>query len=121
MSAESRTPIYRREGDDTLIAIRLREARSHPRLRLVAHLPAQEAAKEEARTLTDSMHTYFAYRERELRADIARGLRVGFVSLGWVAMWRPMEALLYDWWPLVSRRRVPRRQAFIPVEVWVTA
>ena len=25
---------------------------------------------------------------------------------GWVAMWRPLEICLYDWWPLVRRRRV---------------
>ncbi len=24
---------------------------------------------------------------------------------GWVAMWRPLEIFLYDWWPLVRRRR----------------
>jgi len=25
---------------------------------------------------------------------------------GWVAMWRPMEIFLYDWWPLTRRQRV---------------
>ena len=25
---------------------------------------------------------------------------------GWVAMWRPMEVYLYDWWPLRRRGRV---------------
>jgi len=32
-----------------------------------------------------------------------RGVRVlgeGIVIGGWVAMWRPIEILLYDWWPL---------------------
>jgi len=24
----------------------------------------------------------------------------GLLILGWVAMWRPMETLLYDWWPV---------------------
>jgi hypothetical protein len=32
-------------------------------------------------------------------------LREGLVITGWVAMWRPLEALLYDWWPLVRQRR----------------
>lgn len=27
---------------------------------------------------------------------------------GWVAMWRPLEIFLYDWWPLVRRRRIYR-------------
>jgi hypothetical protein len=32
-------------------------------------------------------------------------LREGFVIIGWVAMWRPVEVLLYDWWPLIDERR----------------
>lgn len=32
-------------------------------------------------------------------------LREGLVITGWVAMWRPLEVLLYDWWPLVDERR----------------
>lgn len=27
---------------------------------------------------------------------------------GWVAMWRPMQIFLYDWWPLVRRGRIYR-------------
>jgi hypothetical protein len=30
----------------------------------------------------------------------------GLVISGWVAMWRPLELLLYDWWPHVEQRRV---------------
>ena len=25
---------------------------------------------------------------------------------GWVAMWRPMQIFLYEWWPIVRRRRI---------------
>jgi hypothetical protein len=25
---------------------------------------------------------------------------------GWVAMWRPMQTFLYDWWPLMRRSRI---------------
>ncbi|MCC6217487.1 MAG: hypothetical protein IT376_21700 [Polyangiaceae bacterium] len=32
-------------------------------------------------------------------------LREGLVIFGWVAMWRPLELILYDWWPLVAQRR----------------
>ena len=32
-------------------------------------------------------------------------LREGLVITGWVAMWRPLEVLLYDWWPLIEERR----------------
>lgn len=41
----------------------------------------------------------------------------GLLILGWVAMWRPIEVLLYEWWPLARRRAVLRRLAVIPVEV----
>jgi hypothetical protein len=27
-------------------------------------------------------------------------LREGLMIVGWVAMWRPLEIFLYDWWPL---------------------
>ena len=36
-------------------------------------------------------------------------LREGLVITGWVAMWRPLEVLFYDWWPLVRQRRLTRR------------
>jgi hypothetical protein len=185
MTTESSEPIYRREGPDTLIEIRLREVRqlfhtldpapfrekdldeaaerylleacreagTHRPLRLVVYLPPSEAQSEAARTLEDAIHNYFSYRERQLRADILRLLRYGVVSfliglgflmvclgvrrwffvqplavdrtivreglliLGWVAMWRPTEALLYDWWPLAWRRALLRRLASIPVEI----
>jgi hypothetical protein len=32
-------------------------------------------------------------------------LSEGLVITGWVAMWRPAESLLYDWWPLYEQRR----------------
>jgi hypothetical protein len=41
----------------------------------------------------------------------------GLLILGTVAMWRPAEVLLYDWWPLARRRALLRRLAAIPIEV----
>ena len=36
-------------------------------------------------------------------ADVAReSLIIG----GWVAMWRPLEIFLYEWWPLLAQRRL---------------
>ena len=32
--------------------------------------------------------------------------REGFIIIGWVAMWRPVQIFLYDWWPLLRRRRI---------------
>lgn len=36
---------------------------------------------------------------------------------GWVAMWRPLEIFLYDWWPLRHRRRLFDRLAQAEVEI----
>jgi hypothetical protein len=36
---------------------------------------------------------------------------------GWVAMWRPLEIFLYDWWPLVGDIRLFRRMAAMPVRI----
>lgn len=44
-------------------------------------------------------------------------LREGLVITGWVAMWRPLEVLLYDWWPLVQQRLLARRMLAAPVTV----
>lgn len=33
-------------------------------------------------------------------------LRESLTIVGWVAMWRPMQIFLYDWWPLAQRRRL---------------
>ena len=40
-----------------------------------------------------------------------------FLILGWVANWRPLEIFLYDWWPIVRRRRLYRRLAEAKVEL----
>jgi hypothetical protein len=32
---------------------------------------------------------------------VKEGLTIG----GWVAMWRPLEIYLYDWWPVFEERR----------------
>lgn len=32
--------------------------------------------------------------------------REGLVIIGWVAMWRPLEIFLYDWWPLLGEGRM---------------
>jgi hypothetical protein len=44
-------------------------------------------------------------------------LREGRVITGWVAMWRPLKVLLYDWWPLIDERRPVRRILAAPVSI----
>ncbi|WP_421932327.1 hypothetical protein [Phenylobacterium sp.] len=41
----------------------------------------------------------------------------GLIILGWVANWRPVEIFLYDWWPVVRRRRLYRRLSLAQVTV----
>jgi hypothetical protein len=36
---------------------------------------------------------------------------------GWVAMWRPLEIFLYDWWPILGERRLYDRLSRIQVRV----
>jgi hypothetical protein len=47
----------------------------------------------------------------------ARFLRESLTIAGWVAMWRPMQIYLYDWWPLRRRGRLYVKLSHIPVEV----
>ncbi len=44
---------------------------------------------------------------------IKEGLTIG----GWVAMWRPLEICLYDWWPLYEERLRLDRMARIRVRI----
>ena len=36
---------------------------------------------------------------------------------GWVAMWRPLEVFLYDWWPIRAEARLADRLAAMPVRL----
>jgi hypothetical protein len=44
-------------------------------------------------------------------------LRESLTIAGWVAMWRPMEIFLYDWWPIRADLKLYERLAAMPVEV----
>ena len=41
----------------------------------------------------------------------------GMLIIGWVAMWRPLEIFLYDWWPIRRRCRVFAKLSTIPVDI----
>jgi hypothetical protein len=42
-------------------------------------------------------------------------VRESMLIVGWVAMWRPIEIFLYDWWPIVGRRRLFERLSRVRV------
>jgi hypothetical protein len=47
----------------------------------------------------------------------AQLIRESLLIGGWVAMWRPLEIYLYDWWPLRDERRLLERLARARVHV----
>ena len=55
--------------------------------------------------------------ERALPGQLGGLLREGFLIGGWVAMWRPLEIFLYEWWPIRAEIRLDRRLGAIPVQI----
>lgn len=43
--------------------------------------------------------------------------REGLLICGWVAMWRPIQIFLYDWWPVLGEQRLYDRLARMPVQI----
>jgi hypothetical protein len=50
---------------------------------------------------------------RRLGAALRESLLIG----GWVAMWRPLETFLYDWWPIRAEARLFDRLSVMPVRI----
>lgn len=48
---------------------------------------------------------------------IAGLLREGILIGGWVAMWRPLEIFLYDWWPIRRDAKLYDRLGVMPVRI----
>jgi hypothetical protein len=44
-------------------------------------------------------------------------LRESLLIGGWVAMWRPLEIFLYDWWPIRAEARLYDRLSVMPVKI----
>ena len=51
--------------------------------------------------------------ERPVGDIVRESLLIG----GWVAMWRPMEVFLYDWWPIRADARLADRLSAMPVRI----
>ncbi len=43
-------------------------------------------------------------------------IRESLTIAGWVAMWRPMQIYLYDWWPLLRLGKVFQGLSHVPME-----
>ena len=48
-------------------------------------------------------------------------IRESLVIGGWVAMWRPLEVFLYDWWPIRTDARLAGRLSGMPVRISYSA
>ena len=48
---------------------------------------------------------------------LAKIMKEGLTIGGWVAMWRPLQIYLYDWWPLREERDVLERLSRMRVEL----
>jgi hypothetical protein len=122
-----------------------RELHPHADLRLTLYLREPPADPQPERWLVQAIHHHFAERVqlaraelrgllRQGRASLAIGLafllvmellatfaggvlREGLTIVGWVAMWRPVQIYLYDWWPLWQRQRLYARMSRMPVEL----
>jgi hypothetical protein len=44
-------------------------------------------------------------------------LRESLLIGGWVAMWRPLEIFLYEWWPILAEARLFDRLSAMPVRI----
>lgn len=61
--------------------------------------------------ISDGVDSYFH------GSGIAGVLREGLLIVGWVAMWRPLEVFLYDWWPVRAEIRLFERLSEMPVRL----
>lgn len=50
-------------------------------------------------------------------STLAQMTEQGLFILGWVAIWRPLEIFLYDWWPLKKRIGLLAQLAEATVEI----
>lgn len=61
--------------------------------------------------LGDGLASYFG--DSHLAGVLREGLLIG----GWVAMWRPLQVFLYDWWPIRADVRLYDRLSAMPVRI----
>ena len=54
---------------------------------------------------------------RQTHGTLLNLVRESLTIAGWVAMWRPMQIFLYDWWPLQRVGHIYEKLARIPVEL----
>lgn len=152
------SPFYERDLDDNAeryLVSWVQETHRDEPLKLTLHLDEipPEGMDLALKSITESIHHYFAERERLTHLEFRRLLRQGRTSLaigvtflvaclgaaeilatttqgvfpgllresltiaGWVAMWRPLEIYLYEWWPVRRQAQMFHRMSLMPVEL----
>jgi len=54
---------------------------------------------------------------QHVSTKIAEVARESLLIGGWVAMWKPLEIFLYDWWPIRREAKIYDRLATMPVQI----
>ena len=67
--------------------------------------------------LTAALMLAAALIQRAGASSIAVVASEGLLICGWVAMWRPIEIFLFDWWPIFGERRTFDRLSRMPVKI----
>jgi len=141
------SPFYEKDLDENaerFLVSWARELHPHADLRLTLYLKEPPDSPQPEGWLSQAIHHHFAERVRLTRAELKGLLRQGRASLaiglafliamevlasvssgalregltiGWVAMWRPLQIYLYDWWPLWQKQRLFGRMSRMPVEL----
>lgn len=57
---------------------------------------------------------------KALSAPVSDIVHEGFTIVGWVAMWRPLEIFLYEWWPMRDELRRLQRLARMHVRLMLS-
>jgi hypothetical protein len=94
---------YRAEGESRAMTLHFRDAR----LALLIGVCL----------LSVCMLSAWSISQRNPDTPIVRVLQESLVIIGWVVLWRPAEMLLYDWVPMVRRRKLFERVAAAQISV----
>ena len=54
---------------------------------------------------------------KAIPGSIGEGLKEGLVISSWVAMWRPIETLIYDWIPARRERTIARKMLVAKIDI----
>lgn len=60
--------------------------------------------------LSEAMHYYLSGYGAQIVSE-------GFIIIGWVSMWKPINLFLYEWWPIIGERKVFQKIASMKIHL----